>query len=200
MPGLKCIDAGNPDPAYNDVSFPPSLGGIRNDIGAHGGPEAIGWLQGDAPMIVQQPQSQSTYLGQSVTFSLLSTGAEPLSYQWYFNDLAMANQTSTNLALSNLQSEQSGRYSVVVSNAFGSVTSAPALLVVYDARVDLKMYAGLTISGLAGHSYIVSYTMDLNSTNWTGLATNMMSDSDWFFLDMDSPFQPKRFYKANLKR
>ncbi len=39
-----CIDTGDPDPANNDVCFPPSLGGIRNDIGAYGGPNACGWL------------------------------------------------------------------------------------------------------------------------------------------------------------
>lgn len=38
-----CIDAGDPDPIYNDVCFPPSLGTARNDMGAHGGPGACGW-------------------------------------------------------------------------------------------------------------------------------------------------------------
>jgi hypothetical protein len=39
-----CIDAGNPDPSFNDVCRPPSLGTERNDMGAHGGPKACGWL------------------------------------------------------------------------------------------------------------------------------------------------------------
>jgi hypothetical protein len=43
QPGSPCIDAGDPDPAYNDVCFPPSLGGVRNDMGAHGGPGGCGW-------------------------------------------------------------------------------------------------------------------------------------------------------------
>ncbi|MGA1863774.1 MAG: hypothetical protein ACMUHX_01800 [bacterium] len=41
VPGSCCIDAGNPDPNYNDIYFPPSLGTERNDIGAHGGPGAF---------------------------------------------------------------------------------------------------------------------------------------------------------------
>jgi len=49
--GSKCIDAGNPDTMYNDIEDPknlgfalyPSLGGLRNDMGAHGGPGALGW-------------------------------------------------------------------------------------------------------------------------------------------------------------
>ncbi len=38
-----CIDAGNPSSQYNDSCFPPSLGSIRNDMGAHGGPRACTW-------------------------------------------------------------------------------------------------------------------------------------------------------------
>ena len=44
-PGSPCVDAGNPDPAYNDpdssgVARWPALGGHRNDMGAYGGPRA----------------------------------------------------------------------------------------------------------------------------------------------------------------
>lgn len=37
------IDAGNPDPALEDVAFPPSQGGPQNDMGIFGGPLAGGW-------------------------------------------------------------------------------------------------------------------------------------------------------------
>ncbi len=38
-----CIDAGDPAQQYNDACFPPSLSNSRNDMGAHGGPQACGW-------------------------------------------------------------------------------------------------------------------------------------------------------------
>jgi len=38
-----CIDAGNPDSAYNETCLPPGLGAPRNDMGAYGGPGACGW-------------------------------------------------------------------------------------------------------------------------------------------------------------
>jgi hypothetical protein len=31
------------------------------------------------------------------------------------------------------------------------------------------------------------------------MATNVMGSSGWFWLDMDSPLSPKRFYKVNLQ-
>jgi hypothetical protein len=38
-----CIDKGDPDPQYNDVCFLPSLGNVRNDMGAYGGEGACQW-------------------------------------------------------------------------------------------------------------------------------------------------------------
>ncbi len=40
VPGSPCINAGDTNVVYRDVYFPPSLGLVRNDIGAHGGPGA----------------------------------------------------------------------------------------------------------------------------------------------------------------
>jgi len=41
--GSPCIDAGNPDPQYNDGARPPALGDPQNDMGAHGGPGGDDW-------------------------------------------------------------------------------------------------------------------------------------------------------------
>jgi hypothetical protein len=40
LPGSLCTDEGNPDPQYNDVCFPLSMGAARNNMGAYGGPGA----------------------------------------------------------------------------------------------------------------------------------------------------------------
>jgi parallel beta-helix repeat protein len=61
-----CIDAGNPDPIYYDPEDPgnpgyalyPAMGTIINDMGAYGGPNAIGWsfVGLDDNVIVQTPE------------------------------------------------------------------------------------------------------------------------------------------------
>ena len=40
LSGSPCIDTGNPAAVYNDSCFPPSMGAVRNDMGAFGGPGA----------------------------------------------------------------------------------------------------------------------------------------------------------------
>ncbi len=60
--GSPCIDAGNPDVQYNDVENPaspgnalyPSLGTVRNDMGAYGGNGQFNdWLSNDEESIVK---------------------------------------------------------------------------------------------------------------------------------------------------
>ena len=125
---------------------------------------------------------------------------QPLGYQWFFQNAPIPDQTDLQLTLTNVHSGNAGTYLVTVSNSFGSVTSAPVQLVVYDTCFDLRMYAGLTVAGPPGSRYVISYNTDLSNTNgWIPLATNVLAGSNWFYLDMDSPFWPKRFYRADLK-
>jgi hypothetical protein len=83
----------------------------------------------DAPVIVSQPVTQVVGLGSIVSFSVVATGADPLSYQWYFNSTsAIPGATNSVLGLGNILLDQIGGYSVVITNAAGAVTSAVAQL------------------------------------------------------------------------
>ena len=88
-----------------------------------------------APIITTQPQNQTVQAGSNVIISVTANGQSPLSYQWLFNGTPLANQTDTNLSLTNVQFTNAGGYSVIVTNAYGSVTSSVAQLTVYTNLV-----------------------------------------------------------------
>lgn len=195
-----CIDAG--DPAVIDACFSFSKGTATSDIGAYGGPDACHWpREAFEPVIIEQPLNLTSCIGADVAFRISADGAEPLSYQWYFNRTnVLTGQTSSNLSLVNLDTNQAGNYSVVLSNAFGNAASDPARLLVFDACVGVNMYAGLSITGIVGRTYCVQYATNIAATNnWIPLATNTLSMPYWLFIDTESPFQPGRFYRVNLK-
>ncbi len=77
------------------------------------------------PTITTQPVSQTIVAGASATFSVVATGTAPLAYQWRLNSANIAGATSASLTAT-----QAGDYSVLVSNAAGSVTSSVATLTV----------------------------------------------------------------------
>ncbi len=98
------------------------------------------------PAIVRSPASQVVSAGASCNFSVAATGAPPLAYQWYFNGLALAGATTTNLSFSSAQIANSGSYTVEVTNSFGAVTSSPEVLtVVAHKPAILSQPAGQTV-------------------------------------------------------
>ncbi len=194
-----CIDAG--DPAIADVCFGFSKGTAISDIGAYGGPDACGWLNhGFAPIITADPQNQTGCIGGSASFKVRVDGPEPLNYRWYLNDTNLVTgETNALLSLIDLQTNQAGTYSVTVSNAFGSATSQPATLVVFDACVGIHLYAGLSITGLVGRTYSVEYVTNLAANNWTVLASNTFSQPQWLFIDTNTPLDPRRYFRVRLQ-
>ncbi len=80
------------------------------------------------PVIVNQPQDTIVPLGQMASFSVIATGAPPLSYQWNLGGAALEGKTNSSISISNAQPADAGGYQVIVSNTGGSVTSMVANL------------------------------------------------------------------------
>ncbi|HKW30946.1 MAG TPA: immunoglobulin domain-containing protein [Verrucomicrobiae bacterium] len=127
-----------------------------------------------APSVTTDPQDQTVLVGQNATFSVLTSGTLPLSYQWYYNtNTALTNATGSALTLTNVQPSDAGGYSVIVTNAYGSVTSAVAQLTVnipdspsiitqpQDQTVSLGGTASFTVT--AGGSEPLSYQWYYNT-------------------------------------
>ena len=123
------VDGANPHAGLvqgNDGNFYGTAGG-----GAGGYGTFFRLSLSDGPFIVTQPGGQSVPAGASPTFNIVADGQQPLSYQWQINGKSISGKTLATLSLNNVQPTDSGGYSVVVTNAFGKVTSAVAQLYVY---------------------------------------------------------------------
>ena len=83
-----------------------------------------------SPVILNNPADQTAVAGSSPGFTVRAAGASPLYYQWRFNGQNIAGATSATLTRLSVSAADSGGYSVVVSNPYGSVTSATASLAV----------------------------------------------------------------------
>jgi beta-lactamase class A len=88
-----------------------------------------------APVIVQQPESQTVTIGGTALFRVQATGTPPLGYRWRKDGVAIIGATNNALVISNVQPAQAGVYTVIVSNPVNpdpGVLSAPALLTVIE--------------------------------------------------------------------
>lgn len=82
------------------------------------------------PAIQAQPTDVGRLVGSSASFKVTTSGGPGLRYQWRFGGEDLPNETWDNLILNNVREEQSGDYSVVVSNFNGATTSRVARLTV----------------------------------------------------------------------
>ena len=89
------------------------------------------------PAITRQPHSEMVFVGAKVAFDATATGAQPLSYQWIQDGDIVFGATSPHHELAGVQNTDAGIYRITVSNSFGSVTSAPALLQLGTRVVEL---------------------------------------------------------------
>jgi hypothetical protein len=87
---------------------------------------------GVAPTITQLlPSTLTTNANANVSFTVTAIGSAPLSYQWNDNNgNPIAWGTNATLNLTNVQTSQSGNYTVNVNNFYGGPQSTNAVLTV----------------------------------------------------------------------
>jgi hypothetical protein len=144
------------------------------------------------PVVSLQPTNQTVTAGATATLTAAASGAQPLSYQWAFNETNLAGATNSWLTLPNVQPANGGTYAVTVTNLYGTATSSNAILTVlaYPPVITLQPVSVTNIlGGNANFRVAVSGTppftfqWSLNGTNLTG-ATNA-----WLTLNNIQPSQ-----------
>jgi hypothetical protein len=79
------------------------------------------------PTIVTPPQSLNVAPEMKAVFSVQASGSA-LRYQWQFNSNNIVRATNSIFTVTNVALADAGDYRVVITNISGSVTSAPASL------------------------------------------------------------------------
>ncbi len=117
-----------------------------------------------APSITSQPASVTVGVGQSASFSVSASGTS-LTYQWKKNGVALSGATSSSYTTPLTGSSDTGaQFTVVVSNAGGSVASNAATLTVSAASTQLlnSSTTSLSFGSVTGSS---SSTQAVTLTN-----------------------------------
>jgi predicted oxidoreductase (fatty acid repression mutant protein) len=156
------------------------------------------------PTIVTAPAAQTVTQGQSAQFTVSATGTLPLSYQWMagvvgsgiYTNLGNAGTisgvTATNLVIAGAALANGADYVVVVTNAYGSVTSAP------PATLTVIPSGPLTVTNqLSGSSLTLSWPYGTlqQATNVNGPWTSLPGSNSPCVITI-SPSVSQMFYRA----
>jgi hypothetical protein len=110
--------------------------GITDDFTDLGGPPPRAYYRlrfvspVAVPFVITQPKTQTIGGGENASLNIVANGFPPLTYRWYFNGTLLPAQTNATLAITGADTTNAGSYFVIVSNAYGSVTSSVVTLTV----------------------------------------------------------------------
>jgi hypothetical protein len=143
-----------------------------------------------APSITTQPSSQSVTIGQTATFTVVSTGTAPLTYQWQKNNVPIPGVASSNYVTPATTSADTGsQFRVVVSNSVGSATSDQATLTVNrPSTTDVVTY----------HNDIARTGQNLNETILTPANVNSTTFGKLGFYSVDGKVDAQPLYLSNI--
>lgn len=94
----------------------------------------------NVPSITEHPQNKDLNPGDLLDLSVTATGTPPLYYQWYKDGELVPDATSPQFTVASVTETDAGSYTVVVSNAVGSVTSNPAKVTVKEEPPVTEIY------------------------------------------------------------
>jgi hypothetical protein len=134
------------------------------------------------PAIVTPPVNQFGALGSTVNVSVTASGTGPLSYQWFQHGVALADggnisgATTANLTITGLTTNELDTYFVVITNAYGSVTSASVNITINAAPIIIVP----PTSQIAARSNNVVFTVTATGTGplayqWRKNGTNLVN-------------------------
>ncbi len=90
-----------------------------------------------APVLTSVLTNEIMAGGTTVTFRITALGAGTLSYQWQSNGVNISGATNTTLVINGATPYNANTYNVVVTDAYGSVTSQRAALSIVGPANDL---------------------------------------------------------------
>ena len=158
-------------------------------------------LTASPPLITSTPTNYVVVAGQTIALNAAATGNSSLlalAYQWRFNSVDLPMASNATLMLKNVTTNQSGTYTLSVSDGDETTISSPVMLTVYPtAAATLAMAAhaknqfGLSLSGVPGYQYEVQASTNL--VDWVPIQTNV---APFLFIDPDAGKFQQRFYRS----
>jgi sugar lactone lactonase YvrE len=161
------------------------------------------------PSIVQTPASQTVIEGTTVQLGVSVSGSDPFYYHWQFNGTNLANggqitgATASTLTLTQVTTNNAGRYAVIVTNTFGSVTSSIVTLTVNLPQIFVisATNGGVTLNFLTAanvSSRVLTATNLIPPAVWVSIYTNRPGTNGfWQFTDTNNSLFPERFYRTS---
>lgn len=179
-----------------------------NALGVVVSESAVVTVLDQKPFICIQPANIAVDSRTPALFQVVADGSEPKFYQWQKDGVSLDGATNASLNLTTLKRADEGLYSVIVSNAFGSVTSTSASLRVMVPQQlqppllsgdgSLVIFSGDSDGGQVSSADVPHFEVNISSNlvNWDVLTNALALTNGVLWFSDDPPTNhPQRFYR-----
>ena len=137
-----------------------------------------------APFLWSEPGSVTVFSGEYVYLRAVANGSPPFAYQWRKEGAAIVGATSDALYIQQATTNDTGSYSIVVSNSSGFVISSNAVATVLPPTAPFFTYEPVNITAYSGKPVSLgsnvrgsppfSYQWHKDGTNLPGATTSWL--------------------------
>lgn len=120
------------------------------------------------PADLADPASTTNYVGTPTAFTVSADGTLPLHYQWFENGAPVGASANTLAFISQYPKDNNATFQVVITNNYGSVTSAVATLTVLT-NVNIPGIPGSIVRNVGSYAafYVTAYGPAPLTYQWT---------------------------------
>ncbi len=141
IPAAAAADSGH----YHVVIGSPESGSLTS--------AAARLIVRDAPLVLSLPADHNGLAGAPLELAPEWAGAEPATFQWFRNGAVLDGETAATFSLASPAREDSGLYTLQITNARGQTTSHPVIVTITD---DPTSPAGGYVPAVSGSNPNVS--------------------------------------------
>ena len=144
-------------------------------------------VQTIAPSIVVPPADLTVLAGRDATFGVVAAGTRPLTYQWKFKGVDIADATNSTYVVPAPRKNAAGAYSVSVCNAAGctpvvsanlTVTPVPALVSIVSSTAKSPQPVDVPVQLIGnGVENALSFSLRFDTNRLTYLETTLGTDA-----------------------
>ncbi len=186
--------------ADSGAVFSVVVSNIAGSTASAGAALTVQSVAGSAPSVTVQPQAQTVSEGLPVTFAAAVSGTAPIAYQWRRNSANISGATGAGYTFTPLLADSGAAYTLLASNAFGSVQTSAALLTVLPSTAaptvvaqpqpqTLEDGATATFAVTAAGAPPLAYQWRKNGAAITGATTATLQVPNVSLLDNHTRYQ-----------
>jgi hypothetical protein len=141
-----------------------------------------------SPTITTQPIGHTNIVGTNITFTVVASGSTPFSYQWQQNEVDIPSATLNVYTINNATTNDSGSYTVSVSNPAGTVNSSAANLLILNLPAITIQPTNTTVILSNPATFYVTATGSLLNYQWQKSGATISGATNNYFFVTNTPY------------